>query len=491
MTVPKSHDNHNRRQFLRRSVQLGGSALAASSLAGLVACNDNTTIGPDGQPTLNRAPRGGGGYGPIGADPGGLPFLIPAGFKLRQISRAGDPMKRGGQGNVPNAFDGMAAFPMANGNVRLIRNHEIRDGAAASVPFGTKPWDAKAGGGCTSLEVQIDGATGEPTLLDEFVSLSGTCVNCAGGPTPWGTWLTCEETTEGTGAGRLLNHGYVFEIPASAMSEVDPLPLKAMGRFSHEAVAVDRTFGHVYQTEDAGDVSGFYRFTPNVLGDLKQGGKLQMLALTGRPRYNTTNKAVTSGPTDNRAALPGVPVGVPLQAEWVDIDDPDPATLTSANTTFLQGFAKGGARFARLEGCWWANDGSVYFDATSGGAASAGQIWQYRATDVNTGTLTLVYESPSTSVLDSPDNICVSPRGGIVICEDGGGAQFIRGLTKTGQVFDFVRSGSATSATEFAGSCFSPDGRTLFFNTQGSTDRLGTQRGGTFAIWGPWETGAL
>lgn len=474
----------DRRAFLRKSASVAGAVVATSSLSGLIACNDATVVAPDGTPSLARAPRGNGGYGPISMDPGGLPFLIPAGFTLRQISKAGDPMVGSGSGLVPNALDSMGAFQMANGNVRLIRNHEIRDGASSSVPFGVKPWDAKAGGGGTSLEVSIDPATNEPTLLDEFVSISGTTVNCAGGITPWGSWLTCEETTEGTGNGRLKDHGYVFEVPASATSEVDAVSLNAMGRFSHEAVAVDPTYGHVYQTEDAGTNSGFYRFIPNVQGNMAAGGTLQMLAIVGRPQYNTTNGTVGG------VTAPGLPVGVGYAAEWVTVDEPDPAVINSSTSCFGQGFAKGGARFARLEGCWW-GDNSVYFNATSGGAIGAGQVFQYRPTSMSGGVLTLIFESPNRTVLDAPDNICVSPRGGIVICEDGGGGQFLRGLTSDGRIFDLLRSENANSATEFAGACFSPDGRVLFFNSQGSTSRTGSERGGTFVLWGPWASGAL
>ena len=463
----------DRRSFLRQTAKYAGGAFMAPSLAGLVAWNDvEPAFGA--APEVRRAVLGTGGYGDLVPD-AALPFLVPPGFRLRRISQSGDTLA-GGTGRVPTAFDGMAAYDMPNGTVRLVRNHEIRDNPAASTPIGGKPWDEKAPGGTTTMELAIHPITGEPTLEREWVSLSGTCVNCAGGPTPWGSWLSCEETIEGPTHGRLKKHGYVFEVPASADAEVTPVALTAMGRFSHEAVAVDPTYGHVYETEDAGNNSGFYRFVPNHRTDLTKGGRLQMLAVVGRPALDTTRG--------------GVPLFAPMPARWVDVPDADPDLENGAQSCFLQGLAAGGTRFARLEGCW-SGDNGCYFNATSGGAARAGQVWQYKPATEDTGFLVLVFESPSSAVLDSPDNITVSPRGGLVICEDGGGEQHLRGLTKDGRIFDLARTGPGNNGTEFAGACFSPDGRVLFFNQQGSTNTASSTRAGTYALWGPWEAGAL
>jgi uncharacterized protein len=311
-------------------------------------------------------------------------------------------------------------------------------------------------------------------VVYDFASLSGTVRNCAGGATPWGSWLTCEETLVGPAANNSFTqpHGYIFEIPAANYGESPAIAFKAMGRFNHEAVAVDPVTSFVYETED-GDPSGLYRFIPNHPGfpgqpaDLAAGGQLQMLVVANSPQYDTRR---------NQTA------GVALDAVWVTIDFPDPQP--GQPSTVSQGMTKGGARFARLEGAWHGNN-SIYFVSTSGGNAGLGQIWKYTPTTTDTGTLTLVYEPTSSAVLQAPDNLHFTPRGGILLCEDGSGQNFVRGLTLAGTVFDFVVHN--TSNSECAGATFSRDGETLFFNYQGT--------GETFAVWPreghSWEEGAL
>jgi secreted PhoX family phosphatase len=196
-----------------------------------------------------------------------------------------------------------------------------------------------------------------------------------------------------------------------------------------------------------------------------------MLGIVGRPGYDTTR---------------GQLVGEALPVRWFAIDTPDPDTdVLDPLHVFRQGSAKGGATFARLEGCWY-GDSSIYFHATSGGDAAAGQVWRYEPRQER---LTLVFESPSTAILNHPDNITVSPRGGVVLCEDGAGVQHLRGLTPTGEIFDVATN--VLNETEFAGACFSPDGRFLFVNIMGDTTDAGTRAGRTLAISGPWERGAL
>jgi secreted PhoX family phosphatase len=450
-------DTLDRRRFLGRTAAVAGGALAGSaSLPGLVAR-------AEGNP--GRAGKGSGGYGPLAPTASENTretiLALPKGFKYTVFGRTGSIMSDGQP--TPGVHDGMAAFAAPDGTVRLVRNHEVR--AKVLGPIAANAYDQLAGGGNTTLVVNPD----TRLLVKDFVSLAGTHTNCAGGPTPWGSWVTCEETVVGLGAGYLQPHGYNFEVPAMADGPVTPTPLKAMGRFVHEAIAVDPNTGWVYETEDRG-TSGIYRFVPSRPGDLASGGALSMLRIVGKPGYDTRT---------------GQTLGEKLKIDWVPIANPDPANAESDSlAVFKQGAAQGGATFARLEGAWWGNN-RIYFHATSGGDLGLGQVWELNPFGSSSKAhLSLLYESNDPARLDAPDNIAVSPRGGLVLCEDGDGDQYVRGLTHRGQIFDFalnVHPGFTDS--ELAGATFSPDGETLFVNIQSP--------GVTLAIWGPWEDGAL
>jgi secreted PhoX family phosphatase len=400
-------------------------------------------------------------------------FSLPPDFRYTIVSRATGVLDDGHPS--PPLPDAMAAFH-AGGELRLVRNHEVR---GPGVPLAPGPWsyDPVAGGGTTTIVV--DPVTRLP--LHRFVSLSGTAVNCAGGPTPWGTWITCEETTQGVLTNFTRPHGYCFEVPAAANTVVPAVPLPALGRFVHEAAAVDPATGIVYLTEDQ-ENAGLYRFIPHQPSVLAAGGKLQMLGVRDLAGFD---------------AAYGQVVGMSLPTEWFDIPDPDPAEAELIPTAvFHQGRSRGGARFRRLEGAWFAA-GSLYFTSTNGGDSGNGQVWQYRVRAAHpqrrrpsgprvvSGELRLLFESPSSATMRMPDNLCASPRGSLVLCEDADTpATFLRGLTAVGTVFPFAENMTpGFEGTELAGATFSPDGETLFVNVQWA--------GLTAAIWGPWDRGPL
>jgi secreted PhoX family phosphatase len=395
----------------------------------------------------------------------GLELLqLPRGFEYMSFGWTGDTMNDGRP--TPSLHDGMAAYRIDD-RIHLVRNHEQ---GSFSGSFADPAYDSAANGGTTNLVFDPD--KGE--LLDSMPSLSGTIRNCAGGPTPWDTWLTCEETTViNTAAG--IRHGYVFEVPATDTG--NPEPFRAMGRFSHEALAVDPATGWVYETEDA-NPAGFYRFIPDEAGDLASGGTLEMLV-------------IGDGPYDTRTDGTGTTYE---STSWVTIDNPDWAP--GERTPVQQGIAKGGAVFARLEGIWY-GDGKLYIVSTSGGPINQGQIFEY---EPSSGDMRVLYASPASDILNNPDNIAVSPRGGLVLCEDGGGLEYLHGLTLDGEIFRFAQNnivvpagglpghpgiapGNYTSS-EWAGATFEPkNGNWLFVNIQ--------TPGVTFAITGPWKQGAL
>lgn len=423
------------------------------------------------------------GYGeliPTPAKNTGETYLaLPKGFEYNVIGKIGTPMSDGNK--TPARHDGMATFQVGR-ELRIIRNHEIVNESKplANSPIGANPYDEMAGGGTTTLI--INPKTNE--LVRDFVSLSGTLVNCAGGLTPWGSWISCEETTLGKSirtdskgnqtGGFNQPHGYCFEVFASANNPVSPVPLKAMGRFVHEAIAVDRKKGIVYLTEDANS-AGFYRFLPKRNKRLAEGGILQMLKIKGQDAYDTRQ---------------GQKTGATFTTNWVTIENPDPIEADlDPLAVYKEGLAKGAATFARLEGIWADKKGRMYFDATSGGDAKAGQIWLYEPINKDEGRLTLLFESPSRQILDMPDNICLHPKSELLfICEDSDYAElggtpdnFMRILTKEGKIADFAKNiTEKKESSEFAGSVFSKDGKTLFVNLQ--------TIGATFAIWGDWQT---
>jgi secreted PhoX family phosphatase len=489
----------------RRSLLKGAGAAAALPFIGALTALHAREAMAAGTTQLIASPYG--PIAPVNDLTTGLPLLqLPPGFSYKSFGWTGDLMANGKP--TPSSHDGMAVVvsrKVGRGTeLVLVRNHERASGSDTSffgapgvydqgrTGSGSSPYSA---GGTTNLTFR-DG-----NWIKTEPSLGGTRTNCAGGPTPWGTWLSCEEVGSDAVSDTGKKHGYVFEVTADP-AQTTGQPIVGMGRFAHEAAGVDPATGTVYLTEDSSGKSGLYRYLPTnktgAPGALAQGGLLQMAKVKGQ-----INASIIGAQLDDTVAL-----------EWVDVPNPDQnrgnaigpggATVSSASGPFVQGWQQGGLRMNRGEGVWYF-EGKMYFMDTSGGPVSQGTIWEL---NLASQVMVCIYSSPSLLVGTMGDNITVSPRGGLLICEDGGNVtdQFgpglrLMGLAEHGEVFIFAKNNIQVTASqltaagkssslsgdhrsnEFAGGCFDPTGRYLFVNIQ--------TPGVTFAITGPWAQGSL
>ena len=394
------------------------------------------------------------------------------GFNYKIISKQNQIMSDGLP--VPGHADGMISFKGENGRIILIRNHEIGNfykiekllklNSLYDYPdYINKNKDnffdlgknekLPCCGGTTTIIYNPE----TQKVEKEFLSLAGTLVNCSGGPTPWNTWITCEEIVRNQGDdGLQKNHGYNFEvIPSDNIKLNKAIPLKAMGRFRHEAIAINPKTNIAYQTEDRED-GLIYRFIPENSAKYGIKGKLQSLKISIKDTRNWKFNYIEKNKKYN--------------VEWINLENPD----RKEDDLRYDGEQKGASVFARPEGMWFDNN-SVYFTCTSGGYNKLGQIWKYH---INNNQLELLFESNNSNLMKACDNIIISPWGDIIICEDGKGRDRLIGIKPNGKTY--VIAENILNSAEFAGANFSPDGSILFVNIYSPTL--------TIAITGPWET---
>ncbi|MBY8882058.1 alkaline phosphatase PhoX [Actinacidiphila acidipaludis] len=478
----------SRRDFVHRSALTGAGVALAGAVDVLATAPGALAVsrGEDDRHSEPHAP----GYGPLIDDPAGL-LALPAGFSYRIVTRTGTTTLDSGE-FTPSNHDGTAAFAGERGATLLVNNHEL-GGPRAKWPYPVPlaedlVYDPAAAGGCTVVEVPRHWQDRHHAdTVSEWVGIAGTSTNCAGGATPWGTWLTCEETEDRAGSnGMTKDHGYVFEVdPHDRRANRHPRPVKALGRYAHEAVVVDPKRGHLYLTEDAAGPNGLlYRWTP------PHGfhhGRGRLATLDDNAGVLQAFRCFDSGGRFVDDLSRATRIGTVYGVDWVDVPDRD-ARTTSVRKQFTEGQV---TRARKLEGMWWA-DGGTYvvssFAREESPVQHDGAVWFY---DPSRRTLTLKVllgvnaEPEKDGAFDGPDNITVSPHGGLIIAEDGNGLQHLFGAVDDGRTYPLARNelNIGTEAepeySEFTGVTFSPDGGTLFANIQ--------TPGIMLAITGPWR----
>ena len=376
------------------------------------------------------------------------------------ISRKGDLMSDGNL--VPGAADGMSAFSVDSNHTVLIRNHELgRSSGRLLGPFknpskkvislGKNHYDPTAFGGTTNIV--INDSTNR--VVKEYLSLSGTMTNCAGGVTPWGTWLTCEENISKKQKNK-VSHGYVFEVDPKKDFLQKPIPLKKMGRFLHEAVAFDK-YGNAYLTEDRSD-GLLYKFVPKNKKSLSD-GKLYALKISEKDSRNWKKRDIL--------------LNQKFKIEWIKLEDVDP----ESDTLREEGTKKGATIFARGEGITYDGE-SIFIACTSGGSLKKGQIWKLTPKSNNNTIFELWFEVKEKDKLNMPDNLTVAPWGDLIICEDNPDLDRLWGITPKGKTYLIAENNYSNA--EFAGVCFNPKNNILYLNIQ--------QNGQTIAIDGDWNS---
>jgi uncharacterized protein len=491
----------------RRQILTGGAAAGVGlAVAGSVPSLANAAA-PAARPSRGNGSSGGRPFPPLQDDPNGI-LALPEGFSYTIASRVGETDLSFGQGKTPDFHDGTAVVDSRRG-ITLIQNHELTPFMSTfGVPHvaGTvyDPGAVNASG-CTVLTTDSRG-----NRTGEWVGISGTVRNCAGGATPWGTWLTCEETFINAGAAWSAagqtgtyqkNHGYVYEVFPAPSDQQNPTPLKAFGRFEHEALAVEPGQTKVYLTEDASGPNGLvYRWSAPAGMRLRAGLADQLGDTTG------TLEAMQIR-LDDGSVLPDVAyitsaqLGRPFNVTWTAVADRE-ATSTPIRRQFADGTVTRGKKF---EGIWSDRRGAYIVNSFAFAAADLpadatkhdGMVWYYDYADE---TITLVTYFPHNPLaegegpfppypdlfFDGPDNVSVTPWGTLILAEDGVRASHVLSAVPGGPTYAIARgqlvngtSNGAPTYSEFTGPTFTPDGKVLFVNIQSP--------GITLAITGPWN----